>query len=533
MPRFLTGTRVLFTLITAFAVVGGYVGIAEMKPGLGLAETSYGTLQLFVLGNPLFDEVQPWPWYLNAARFAAPAVTGYALFETARLIATEQARLLRARTIHGHTIVTGDTLFAETITRVLEQHGTTVTRIIGPADGQALRKAGVSRADVLIACADHHPDPWVNLVTAIDASQIERSGRPLTIHAELGDATVAFTARSLGMTQASKVKVRLFNMEELAAAALAKSAGAEQDIAIVGLQEFGSALLVELARTWHRLAQAEPLKVTVVDDQAAATVARLIATYPVIGSACKVTVPDSLDGLEQTFSRVYVCYQDEVKALNTALSTAGLWPTAGGGLVVRLDRLAGISQAFGATGRLLDDMQGRLRITSVTELASMAMATEHDDSHERIARAIHERYLTQQLARQTGMGTTPAMVVWEELPESLRDANRAQAAGIREKLERIGCTIAVHEPGRPPFSYQGDELETLAVFEHERWMQDKLASGWSYGSPRNDAARRHDCLLPWEKLAETEREKDRDAVRNIPELLAEVGLQPVRLAKRS
>jgi hypothetical protein len=200
---------------------------------------------------------------------------------------------------------------------------------------------------------------------------------------------------------------------------------------------------------------------------------------------------------------------------------------------VRLDRLAGISQAFGATGRLFDDMQGRLRIISVTELASTAMAAEHDDSLERLARAIHERYLTQQLARQTGMGTTPAMVVWEELPESLRDANRAQAAGIREKLERIGCTIAVHEPARPPFSYQGDELETLSILEHERWMQDKLAAGWSYGSPRNDASRLHDCLVPWEQLSETEREKDRDAVRNIPGLLAEVGLQPVRLPKRS
>jgi len=34
-------------------------------------------------------------------------------------------------------------------------------------------------------------------------------------------------------------------------------------------------------------------------------------------------------------------------------------------------------------------------------------------------------------------------------------------------------------------------------------------------------------------LSETEREKDRDAVRNIPGLLADVGLQPVRLKGRS
>jgi hypothetical protein len=35
-------------------------------------------------------------------------------------------------------------------------------------------------------------------------------------------------------------------------------------------------------------------------------------------------------------------------------------------------------------------------------------------------------------------------------------------------------------------------------------------------------------LIKWEKLPEEEREKDRDAVRNIPEVLALVGLAVVR-----
>lgn len=527
MPRLLTGTRVLFAVITALALAGGYLGIARVRPEIGPLDAFYGTLQLFVLGNPLFDQHQPWPWYLNAARFAAPAVTGYAIFETVRLIAAEQARWLRARTVHGHTIVAGDTPFADAITRLLEKHGT-VTRITGAIDAEALRAAGISRADVLIACADHRSDPWVNLVAALDASQIERNGRPLTIHAELADATTAFTARSLGMTQASKLKVRFFNIEELAASALARAEGLRQDIAIVGLQEFGSALLIELARAWQRQGQAEPLRVTIVDDRADAAVARLTATHPVLATACAISTVDIGQIPSGTpFSRVYVCYQDEAKALSTALTTPALWPADAGGLVVRLDRLAGISQAFGAHGRLLDDM-GRLRITSVVELASSGMASEHEDIDERIARAIHERYLTQQLARGTGMGATPAMTVWEELPEDLRDANRAQAAGIREKLDRIGCAIAVLD-SQPSFSYRGNEIEMLSRLEHERWMAHKLATGWTYGDPRDDAARRHDCLVPWEQLRESEREKDRDAVRNIPGLLADVGLQPVRL----
>jgi hypothetical protein len=530
VPRLLTGTRVLFGVLTLFALAGGLLGIARVSPGRNVFDVVYGTLQLFVLGNPLFDQSQAWPWYLQTARFAAPAVTGYAIFEAVRLILAEQARWLKARTIHGHTIVAGDTPFAEAMTRLLEKAGTSVSQISGTADASALRRAGIGRADVLIACADHRQDPWVNLVTALDASQVNREDRPLTIHAQLGDATVAFTARSLGMTQASKVRVRFFNMEELAASALARSDGLNQDIAIAGLQEFGSALLVELARAWLRQGQAEPLNVTIVDDQAPSTLARLLAAHPVIASACTVTTlePDQSPS-GPSFSRVYVCHQDATKALSTALTTAGLWPTEAGGLVVRLDRLAGIDRAFGGAGRLLDDMHGRLRIVSVVELASSAMVAERDDSDERIARAIHERYLTQQLAGGISMSVTPAMAVWEELPEDLRDANRAQAASIREKLKRINCSIAVYDPALPRFAYRDDEIEALARLEHERWMVDKLAAGWTYGKPRDDAAKRHDCLVPWEQLSETERDKDRDAVRNIPELLAEVGLHPVRL----
>lgn len=379
MPRLLNGTRVLFAVTTVFALVAGYLGITRVRPELGGLDACYGTLQLFVLGNPLFDQEQQWPWFLNVARFAAPAVTGYALFETVRLVAAEQARWLRARTVHGHTIVAGDTPFATAVARQWERRGTTVVQIPGPVDAAALRTAGISRAHALIACSDHQEDPWVNLMTALDASQIERDDTPLTIHAQLADPTMAFTARSLGMTQASKLKVRFFNVAELAAAALAEQEGCHQDVAIVGMSDFGHALLLALARAWQRQEKTEPLRVSIVDDDAIA-VDRLTAAHPILGTACSITPldltqPRSGPGL----TRVYVCHQDETKALSTALATPALWPEEEGGLVVRLDRLAGIGQAFGAQGQLLDDMHGRLRITSVVELASSAMVADRED----------------------------------------------------------------------------------------------------------------------------------------------------------
>ena len=61
--------------------------------------------------------------------------------------------------------------------------------------------------------------------------------------------------------------------------------------------------------------------------------------------------------------------------------------------------------------------------------------------------------------------------------------------------------------------------------EHERWNQSHFRNGWIY-APRRDYARKHHPLLvPWEKLSESEKEKDRDAIRNLPLLIEKAGFR--------
>jgi hypothetical protein len=59
----------------------------------------------------------------------------------------------------------------------------------------------------------------------------------------------------------------------------------------------------------------------------------------------------------------------------------------------------------------------------------------------------------------------------------------------------------------------------MARLEHERWMAWRVLTGWQWGSPRNNAAKLHPDIVPYEQLAETTKEKDRIIVRAIPELL--------------
>jgi hypothetical protein len=146
-----------------------------------------------------------------------------------------------------------------------------------------------------------------------------------------------------------------------------------------------------------------------------------------------------------------------------------------------------------------------------------------DERRERIARAIHESYVRDQAARKRADDL--ALAPWDELPEQLRRSSRRQVDDVFDKLEAIGCTVHEVRDRAEPISLTPDEVERLARLEHDRWVAERRASGWALGEPRDVGAKVTPHLVSWEDLAEDVREWDREPVRRIPQLLAEVGLE--------
>jgi hypothetical protein len=147
---------------------------------------------------------------------------------------------------------------------------------------------------------------------------------------------------------------------------------------------------------------------------------------------------------------------------------------------------------------------------------------------DRLAEAVHANYLREQLADGATMGSTAALVPWAELTADLQESNRAQARDIAVKLASIGATVVPAAAAPAPFAFTDAEIENLARIEHERWAAQRVAAGWSYAEQREDAEKRSPDLTTWNRLAPAERDKDRDAVRNIPAVLATVGLAVAR-----
>jgi hypothetical protein len=81
-------------------------------------------------------------------------------------------------------------------------------------------------------------------------------------------------------------------------------------------------------------------------------------------------------------------------------------------------------------------------------------------------------------------------------------------------------------------TFTEDEIEIMAKMEHARWNEERLRDGWRWGKKRDIIKKTSPYLVGWSELPEDAKERDRQTVRKIPELLAKVGLEIQRYSCR-
>lgn len=52
--------------------------------------------------------------------------------------------------------------------------------------------------------------------------------------------------------------------------------------------------------------------------------------------------------------------------------------------------------------------------------------------------------------------------------------------------------------------------EKMAENVHNVWAKTRIEQGWTYGPERNDAEKKHPCLIPYDQLPEEEKVYDRN-----------------------
>jgi hypothetical protein len=177
---------------------------------------------------------------------------------------------------------------------------------------------------------------------------------------------------------------------------------------------------------------------------------------------------------------------------------------------------------YAGSMQLAKGFPGRYRIYRVVR--------KRDFTIEPLARAVHEAFCDKLQARGETAATHTSLRPWEELSEDLRDANRAQVADIPIKLELLGLALTAGEGIRAnDIIISEEQLEELAIREHDRWMAERIQNGWTFAPVRDNSRKEHNLLKPWDKLSDIEKDMDRDTIRNMPKLIEKAGFKVRRL----
>jgi hypothetical protein len=299
-------------------------------------------------------------------------------------------------------------------------------------------------------------------------------------------------------------------------------------------------LVVGAVKEWwfnHR-GDAVRLELTLVAADAKQRIRALCRRYPHFEEACDLAVvtcdpadPDSPDlpplVKDEDCGRttVFVSYADERAGLEAVMQVASHTPS---GVPI-------VALTTGQTGpvTLLDRAAAQLHLSNVTTFPLLDRLCRPDvfvnSVNEQMARALHGNYLRHRRLDGTYDPTRESHKPWEVLSETFRDSNRDAAMHLSGRLDAAGYSAQVSDDWAVALPVLTDgEIRRLAESEHQRWCEERLADGWTYGAETDLRRKHHRDLVPWDKLGESTKALDLEAQREIPVLLARYGLAIVR-----
>lgn len=554
----------------AVALVLGYIGLHRLAVEQGLAHSAldiiYRTLRLPTMQSG--DVSIPPPWELQIARFALPILAAYTTIRAFFFVFLQR---MQVDWMRNHAVICGLGRTGFLLAKSFRGRGQAVVVIernrdnplidecrdngiivlIGDAtDRDLLQRAHVQTAShVVSACTSDGTNAEV-AVYAHDLARSRRSG-VLTCAIRILDPQLCALLREqeIATDYSDPFRLEFFDLFEIGARAMLQEfppfGAAEQPclphMLVVGLGHLGENVIIQAARAWQprQAASGQRLTITALDRAAQLKTESLLLRYPPLQKICQI-IPVQTDVTWPDFRRaaflfdddgacnvtiVYVCLDDDALGLAAGLAILQPTRTLNIPIVVRMTHEGGLAA-------LLKNKDAS-RFGNLRGFPLLDRTCQPDlvlgGSHEIIARAMHESYLRQELARGGTMATNPSLTPWDSLPEATKELNRRQADHVGVKLQAIGCGIAPLSAWEPEIvTFSSSEVERMAYMEHGRWMEELRKQGWKLGQ-RDEKRKTNPYLVAWEQLPEDERELNRSLVRDIPALLARAGFEVYRL----
>jgi hypothetical protein len=434
-----------------------------------------------------------------------------------------------------------------------------------PSSENILNKAGIQKAKYVLSFNDRDEN---NAEIALKAMQIvpEKNGSPLTCIIQIVNPQLYMIIKkqSFSLKKNSRVRIEFYNQYAFGARTLLEkyppfkekedASGDPLPIIIIGAGQLGESIIIRIVRTWYwqHTSDYARLRLYLLDLKADQIKENLTIQHPVISDYCDFTAirTDLKSGsfkrgafLEKSdFMRgfiAYICLDDDSIGLYAAMILHQYSSDTNTKIIVRMDHNTSVAKLISDEQSAIGTIRNiyPVNIYEITANTRLILAGEK----EILAQAIHEMYCKNELDKGQTQASNKLLVPWEKLGHmtlekdgingrSYLDSNRGQAEFIRTKLTLIGCDIGPIIDWDSPlkFSFTNEEIEYLAYLEHERWMDEKIEQGWRYGKERDDIQKKHPSLVSYDKLSEKEKDKDRNTIRQIPQLLSLIDYQVYR-----
>jgi voltage-gated potassium channel Kch len=565
---------ILFLISASIVFALGYWGFWLATRGLGYRplDLLYFTLQLFVLQSGMSVPVNN--WQLEFARFLAPLMTLYTLTFVIWIL-FENIRKIKLILTRGHVVICGLGYLGPMIAKYFMERNYPVVIIekdpnnrwieIFRGNGALVFTGDASREEILqkthAGKASHvyalTGNDNVNAEIAVQCCRLAKatpgSSVVCHVHLESQDILKIFLESGIGALQwGGACSIEFFNLYQISGYCLQKTyppfSTEEPDIVVphilvIGLGRMGETLLVQTVRRWmEREKNGRKIVITAIDREAEQKRELLFWRYPSLPKYCDLNLVtmdvksvaffrgDCVRDLAEKvpFTKVYICIDDNSIGIASALALARNPLLRKVPIIIRTTYNEGIPRIFETLKENNPEFSNILTFPIVSEPCCLDIIVW--GIRELFARIIHDNYRTMRLRQGATPLDDPAMRPWHELDEMYRNSNRDQADHIRKKIQEIGCGITVRSDWDEPLStFTNQELEYLAEKEHERWMKEKIAQGWKPGPERNKERKETPFLIPYDQLSEEIKEYDREAVRQIPALLAKINLKIYRM----
>lgn len=568
-PRWNASREPILALVALAALVLGTIGYLQ-APGqhYTFLDSFYRALQLYGFGGAVAFKV---PAALQIARILAPFALGFAAVRAIFHLFADELQVLRIRLFaHNHVVIVGlgssgshavksfydEGWMVVAVERDPDNHRVAAIRdlgvpvLIGDArDSAPLRRARIARARYLLVTSG---EDGINFDVAMTAADHVRGRSRLTAFVHIRDLRLwrELKARSVAVVNGSPFRWDAFNVYFTAAHLLIDRFPPFQDdegneledphVCIIGLDGVGEGLVLRIASTWRTRHPDRKLRLTIAGPAADVAHQALVLRRPILEEICElgarpmdisseafVTGGALLDEHGQCdVTMAYVALETQAESLAAAFGLHGAPQTAHVPVVVTLE------DGEGGTARALDGTEGLHFATGVQPFgvlsSALTPAIALQGTSELIARQRHQDWMQ---ARLTEGKPSDATVPWDELREEYKEANRSFAAAVGTALAEAGCELA---PAPLSIATEGDftftdaEVEILARHEHEHWVQYMREDGWHLEAQKNLTKRAHPHLVPWDQLPTDVRGADIEEMKNLPRILAAVGLKVYR-----